>query len=100
MSAAKKNDAIAKLTSNLEKSSVMFRKQTSQHEKAIRVSYEVSLLLAQRIKPFSDGDFIKKCLISLINSVCIKQRSVLENVSLSSRTICRRVEEMSLCKIQ
>ena len=33
--------------------------------------------------------------MTVANSVCPEQRSVLENMSLSSRTIRRRIEEMS-----
>lgn len=49
MSASEKKTTIAKLTGNIEKSSLMFHKQTSVHEKVTRASYEVSLLLAQRM---------------------------------------------------
>ena len=47
------------------------------------------------MKPFSDGDFIKECHFAVVDSVCPEQRSVFETVSLSSRTVRRRIEEMS-----
>ena len=47
------------------------------------------------MKPFSDGDFIKECHVAVVDSVCPVQRSVFEAVSLSSRTVRRRIEEMS-----
>ena len=50
---------------------------------------------ARWMKPFSDGDFIKECHVAVVDSVCPVQRSVFETVSLSSRTVRRRIEEMS-----
>ena len=47
------------------------------------------------MKPFSDGDFIKECHVAVVGSVCPERRSVFESVSLSSRTVRRRIEEMS-----
>ena len=40
-------------------------------------------------------DFIKECHVAVVDSVCPEQRSVFETVSLSSRTVRRRIEEMS-----
>ena len=53
------------------------------------------MILARWMKPFSDGDFIKECHVAVVDSVCPEQRSVFESVSLSSRTVRRRIEEMS-----
>ena len=47
------------------------------------------------MKPFSDRDFIKECLVAVVDSVCPDQRSFSECVSLSSRTVRRRIENMS-----
>ena len=61
----------------------------------MHASYDVSRILARWMKPFSDGDFIKECHVAVVDSVCPEQRSVFETVSLSSRTVRRRIEEMS-----
>ncbi|XP_050715475.1 general transcription factor II-I repeat domain-containing protein 2-like [Eriocheir sinensis] len=47
------------------------------------------------MKPFADGDFIKECLVAVVDSVCPEQRFAFESVNLSSRTVRRRIEEMS-----
>ena len=95
MSAAERKDAVAGMSGNLEKTTSLFRKQTAEADKVTRASYEVSRLLARRMKPFSDGEFIKECLVAASDSVCPEQRSTFEKVSLSSRTVRRRIEEMS-----
>ncbi|XP_076069196.1 general transcription factor II-I repeat domain-containing protein 2-like [Oratosquilla oratoria] len=47
------------------------------------------------MKPFTNEDFIKECLLAVVDSVCPEQRSDFESVSLSSRTVLRRIEDMS-----
>lgn len=95
MSVTERKDAIVRLSGNLEKQTSLFRKQNAEAEKVTRASYEVSRILARRMKPFADGDFIKECLLAVVDSVCPEQRSAFENVSLSSRTVRRRIEDMS-----
>ncbi|KAG0715324.1 General transcription factor II-I repeat domain-containing protein 2 [Chionoecetes opilio] len=95
MSAAERKEAIVKLSSNLQKSTSLFRKQATEADKVTRASYEVSRILARRMKPFTDGDFIKECIMVVIDSLCPEKSSAFESVSLSPRTVCRRIEEMS-----
>ena len=95
MSPAERKDAIDRLSGNLQKTTSFFRKQTAEADKIVRASYDVSRILARWMKPFSDGHFIKECHVALVGSVCPEQRSVFETVSLSSRTVRRRIEEMS-----
>ena len=95
MSPAERNYTIDRLSGNLQKTTSFFRKQTAEAGKIVRVSYDVSRILARWMKPFSDGDFIKECHVVVVDSVCPERRSVFESVSLSSRTVRRRIEEMS-----
>ena len=95
MSPAERKDAIDRLSGNLQKTTSFFRKQTAEADKIVRASYDVSRILARRMTPFSDGDFIKECHVAVVDSVCPEQRSVFETVSLSSRTVRRRIEAMS-----
>ncbi|KAG0729770.1 General transcription factor II-I repeat domain-containing protein 2 [Chionoecetes opilio] len=95
MSVAERKEAIVKLSGNLQKSTSLFRKQTAEADKVTRASYEVSCLLARLMKPFTDGDFIKECIMVVMDSLCPEKRSAFESVSLSPRTVCRRIEEMS-----
>ena len=92
---AERKDAIDRLSGNLQKTTSFFRKQTAEADKIVRASYDVSRILARWMKPFSDGDFINECHVAVVDSVCPEQRSVFESVSLSSRTVRRRIEEMS-----
>ena len=70
MSVTERKDAIVRLSGNLEKQTSLFRKQNLEAEKVTRASYEVSRILARRMKPFADGGFIKECLLAVVDSVC------------------------------
>lgn len=50
--------AVSRLAVCLEKSVSFFHKKTNEADAVSRASYDVSLLIAQRMKPFCDGDFI------------------------------------------
>ncbi|XP_076041934.1 general transcription factor II-I repeat domain-containing protein 2-like [Oratosquilla oratoria] len=95
MSAAERKDAIVRLLGNLQKQTSLFRKQNAEAEKVTRASYEVSYILDRRMKPFAEGDFIKECLLAVVDSVCPEQCSAFESVGLSSHTVRRRIEGMS-----
>lgn len=64
-------------------------------ENATAASYEVAKLIAQHGKPFSDGDFIKQCLIKVTEIMCPEKVQDFNNVSLSRITVVRRIEDLS-----
>jgi hypothetical protein len=75
-------DEVLKLKLSLEKQSSVFQKGNIESEKNTRASYEVSRLIAENMKPFTDGDFVKKCLIAVVDIVCPEKKTLFSNVSL------------------
>uniref|UniRef100_A0A3B4VC50 SPIN-DOC-like zinc-finger domain-containing protein n=1 Tax=Seriola dumerili TaxID=41447 RepID=A0A3B4VC50_SERDU len=68
----------------------------ANHDKnATTASYEVAKLIAQHGKPFSDGDFIKQCLMKVTDIMCPEKVQDFNNVSLSRNTVVRRIEDLS-----
>ena len=47
------------------------------------------------MKPFTDGDFVKDCLMAVVEVICPEKKKLFSNVSLSARTITRRIEDLS-----
>ena len=47
------------------------------------------------MKPFTEGEFINKCMMSFVREVCPEQKGAFENISLSVRTVTQRIEELS-----
>ena len=98
MDEAGRQSAVAKLSSHLSKQSTAFalpKPGSTITERATRASFEVSLLIAKNMKPFTDGDFVKDCLLATADAMCPEQRSTFANVCLSARTVVRRIDEMS-----
>lgn len=58
-----------------------------------------AMLLAkkwQNIQNFSNSEFVKECLLSVTEILCLKKLNILDKISLSCRTITRLVEEITV----
>ena len=55
--------------------------------------------IATNLKPSSDGDFVKNCVIDAVESVCPKSVEDFKRISLSRNTISRKVKELA-CNIE
>ncbi|XP_077968766.1 general transcription factor II-I repeat domain-containing protein 2A-like [Styela clava] len=91
----RRKDKIKQLKDSLEKQSSFFHKQHNETEQNIVASYEVAKLIAEHMKPFVDGEFVKECLMTVVGIVCPDKEKLFSNISLSARTVTRRIEEMS-----
>jgi len=72
----------------------IFKKVTQNKEAAVHASYVVAHEIAKRGKPFSDGEYIKDCILKVADIVCPEKKATFHDVSLSRMTISRRVEEI------
>ncbi|VDL96081.1 unnamed protein product [Schistocephalus solidus] len=72
----RKTEAV-RLQSRLDQQSSLFKKQASKASKAaerrIRAYYEVSLLIAKKIHPFTDADFVMDCIFAAVDVICPEQ---------------------------
>ncbi|KAK0137893.1 General transcription factor II-I repeat domain-containing protein 2 [Merluccius polli] len=71
-----------------------FIRQSQVNQAAVRASFKVAHILATHGKPFTDGDFVKQCILAVAEEVCPDKREALNGVSLSAPTMTRRVEEL------
>ena len=55
----------------------------------------VSSLIAKRMKPFTDAEFIKECTLAIANEVRPEKKLLFESIPLSARTVTRKVEVIS-----
>ena len=61
-------------------------KPTVHIKNAAQASFHVSNLLAKKLKPFNDGEFVKECKDILVENICPEKSSQFVNISLSRRT--------------
>lgn len=73
---------------------------TNKNELATKASYEVTHMLAKRMKPFSDVELIKKCMETVVNTLfCTfsnfkEIRDQISNLQLSDATCVRRIKHL------
>ena len=79
----------------LKKQSSFFTRKVNKSILNTRDSYEVSKLIAEKMKPFCDGEFIKECLLKVEDVVCLEKKDLFSGISLSARTVTRGIEELS-----
>lgn len=94
-----REDEINRLTKSVRSQQAIFKTVISESEGVVRASYAIAKRIASNSKPFSDGDFIKKCILDAASSVCPKNLDELKKISLSRNTITRRVEELA-CNVE
>jgi hypothetical protein len=85
----------AECVKRLKKQQTLFTKQSTLQNSATEASFMVAYNLAKRNKPFSDGEFTKQCMVECASVLCPDVRSKFESISLSRRTIVRRIDSIS-----
>jgi hypothetical protein len=69
-------------------------KSTNDSEIAVKASYTVSEIIAKRLKPYSDGQFVKECLEVVGDIMCPEKETLISSISLSRFTISRRIDDI------
>ena len=86
---------VKKLMEQLKGQRFMFNKIRTDSEKAVRCSFLISQTIAQTMKPYSDGNFVKNCLSDVAKEMCPKMSEEFKKISLSRWTISRRIDELA-----
>ncbi|XP_078140529.1 general transcription factor II-I repeat domain-containing protein 2B-like [Centroberyx gerrardi] len=83
---------LADLKGKVQKQQRFFTQAASVQESSLKASYAVSLQLAKAKKPLSEGEMVKKGAIEMANAFGdAKMAKNFESVSLSQRTVTRRI---------
>lgn len=85
---------------NLKKKSLLhqtklFDNIRKENIESVKCSYIIAEKIARASKPFSDGEFIKECIVSAVEVICPEKKQAFLNISLSGNTIAQRIEEMA-----
>ena len=68
--------------------------QSAVHESITKASFLLAFKIALASKPFSDGEFIKQCMVKTTGLLCPDTKSKYEQISLSRRAVTRRMEQI------
>ena len=61
--------------------------QSVTHQSITKASFLLAFKIAKASKPFSDGDFIKQCMVETAGLLCPDTKSKYQQISLSRRTV-------------
>nr|KAF6360091.1 hypothetical protein mMyoMyo1_011049 [Myotis myotis] len=81
-----------RLMAKLQAQQNVFHRQTAIQETTTKASFMLSFKLAKASKPLSEGEFLKECMIETAGLLCPESKGKFEKLSLSRRTVTRRVE--------
>jgi len=78
----------------------VFEKHNRGKDEIIRASYEIANLIARENKSFSEGEFVKKCILASVKEIIPEQMSVFENISLSRNTMVEYIGSDLMTQLQ
>ncbi|XP_063768169.1 general transcription factor II-I repeat domain-containing protein 2-like [Eleginops maclovinus] len=83
------------LLAKLQKQQGLFTKLHTSRDAATEASFVISHKIAKNSKPFSEGEFVKECLVDSAALICPEKKGAFEQVLLSRRTVARRIEDIA-----
>ncbi|TKS65945.1 General transcription factor II-I repeat domain-containing protein 2 [Collichthys lucidus] len=86
---------IANLKTCLLRQQDFFKKATKESNAAVEASYMVSEMIATAGKPFTEGEFVKKCILQAASIICPEKKGQFSNISLSANTVAERISDLS-----
>ncbi|XP_066512762.1 general transcription factor II-I repeat domain-containing protein 2A-like [Hoplias malabaricus] len=95
LSAGQKLQKVEEFKKNLTSQQTFFTKAKSQSEAAVKASFIVAEEIAKSGQPFTEGEFVKNCMMKVCDVLCPDKTRAFANVSLSRNTVANRVCEMA-----
>lgn len=86
---------VTELKRNIQQQQNMFNRGKTQSEGAVKASFIIAEEIAKSGKPFTEGEFVKNCMIKVCDVVCPDKQQAFANVSLTRNTMASRVDELA-----
>ncbi|KAK0148944.1 General transcription factor II-I repeat domain-containing protein 2 [Merluccius polli] len=90
-----RKDKINALRNGLAAQQATFTKPRADSENVVRASYVVSEMIAKKLRPHSEGEFVKECLVATAELLAPDKVKTFQNVSLSRRTVSDRITDIA-----
>ena len=85
----------ASLKTNLLRQQHFFKKANKEGFATVEASYIVSEIIAKAGKLFTEGAFVKKCMLQAAHIVCQEKKGQFNNISLSANTVAEHISDLS-----
>lgn len=79
----------------LRKQQSVFTQSREVSDAAVKASYVIASQVALASKPYSEGEFVKNCMLKAAEIVCPEKRQAFANISLTRNTVADRISEQS-----
>ena len=89
-----RQDKIAFLKRGLNAQQTALQKYCKTDNDIIQTSYEISELIAKKLKPHMEREFVKECIVAAAKLIAPEKVAVFEKISLSRRTVSSRIQKM------
>ena len=71
----------------------LFHKAKKEADAAVEASYVLCEWITKAVKPFSEGLFLRNCMLQVADDLCPEKKSLFKNTSLSTNTVAERINE-------
>ncbi|KAI4830515.1 hypothetical protein KUCAC02_002143 [Chaenocephalus aceratus] len=88
-------DKLNALRRSLVSQQAFFARPQANQDNVTHVSFVLSELIAKKMKPHSDGEFVKECLVAAAEVLAPDTLKVFQSISLSRRTVSDRITDMA-----
>ncbi|KAL3968683.1 KRAB domain-containing zinc finger protein [Sarotherodon galilaeus] len=95
LTGSERAEKVKQLQAALASQQRFFTRACETHENITKASYEVAMLIAKHGKPFTEGTFVKDCVMKMVENICPKKKQEFLNACLARNTVVRRVEDIS-----
>ena len=95
LTASDRAEKVKQLKAALASQQRFFTRANDSNENITKASYEVAMLIAKHGKPFTEGTFVKDCVMKMVENICPEKKQEFMNVCLARNTVARRIEDIS-----
>lgn len=88
-------DKINALRRCLESQQASFTRPRCDRDNVIQTSYALSDLIAKKLKPHIEGEFVKECIVKAAELLAPDKLQLFQSVSLSRRTVSDRITDLA-----
>uniref|UniRef100_A0A8C4SXG7 SPIN-DOC-like zinc-finger domain-containing protein n=1 Tax=Erpetoichthys calabaricus TaxID=27687 RepID=A0A8C4SXG7_ERPCA len=90
-----REDKLREMKSNLLNQQTLFFKVHKEGVACVKASYALAELIASNAKPYTEGDFIKQCIVRAAEIVCPEKAKAFKDISLTRNTVADRIDDMA-----
>lgn len=94
LTGSERAEKVKQLQAALASQQQLFTWACESNESVTKASYEVAMLIAKHGKPFTEGTFIKDCVMKMVENICPEKKQEFANVCLARNTVALRIEDI------